>query len=252
VEGYRRLPGAAPGDIQSAARETLDEAGAFLRRLIPFPGTEGLSPLSLLSQAPQDTPASEVAAADIVPDQAASIVSQAASILDEEMARGVLAARRAADTAPYGRPDGTNPVVRQLHELVDNIAAVWPAVPSTRVDQSPYERGANDAGSLAELRPRATVTRGQRATIAMTLCNSESGAVCLVPDATDLLGSRGGRIPCSLLEFTPSEIRLEPKEQRDLSIATTVPLDVAPGCYSGLLVVKGVDYLRALITIEVE
>jgi hypothetical protein len=110
---------------------------------------------------------------------------------------------------------------------------------------------ATEADGLAELKPRATVQPGQRATISMTLCNSESRSVRLVPAATDLLGSRGGRIPCSLLEFTPSEITLEPQEQRDLAIATTVPVDTTPGCYSGLLVVRGLDYLRGLITIEV-
>jgi hypothetical protein len=85
----------------------------------------------------------------------------------------------------------------------------------------------------------------------MTLRNSESRPVRLVPAATDLLGSRSGRIASSLLEFTPSELSLEPQEQRDLAIATTVPENAAPGCYSGLLVVRGLDYLRALITIEV-
>ena len=42
MEGYqRRPPGAArAATATSAARETLNEAGAFLRRLIPFPGAE--------------------------------------------------------------------------------------------------------------------------------------------------------------------------------------------------------------------
>lgn len=256
MEGYRRPPGAVPGDIPSAARETLDEAGAFLRRLIPFAGSESLSPLSLLPLGPHDRTApskAATAAADIVGDQTASIVSQAATILDEEMARGVLAARRSADTAQYGRSDASNPVLRQVHELVDNIAALWPTQTNAQVERSTSSQLATtDVNGLAELRPRATVAPGQRATISMTVCNSESRAVRLLPSATDLLGSRGGRIPCSLLEFTPSELRLEPGAQSDLSIETTVPLDVAPGCYSGLLVVKGVDDLRALITIEIE
>jgi len=72
-----------------------------------------------------------------------------------------------------------------------------------------------------------------------------------VPAATDLLGSRGGRIAASLLECTPSEVELGPNEARNIVIAATVPADAAPGCYSGLLVVTGVDYLRALITIDV-
>jgi len=31
----------------------------------------------------------------------------------------------------------------------------------------------------------------------------------------------------------------------------TVPVESASGCYVGILVITGVDYLRALITIEV-
>jgi hypothetical protein len=257
VEGYQRRPlGTTRGDIETAARETLDEAGAFLRRLIPLPGADAVvSPLSLLPMPGLSgtAPSNPVnAVADIVADPAASIVSQAASVLDEEMAKGVLAARRSAGTAQYGPSSASNPLLRQVHELVDNFAAVWPSLPSAPA-QRPFasQPMATEADGLAELKPRATVQPGQRATISMTLCNSESRSVRLVPAATDLLGSRGGRIPCSLLEFTPSEITLEPQEQRDLAIATTVPVDTTPGCYSGLLVVRGLDYLRGLITIEV-
>ena len=256
MDGYQGpLRAAALGEIESVARQTLDEAGSFLQRLIPFPGSETLVPLSLLSMpaqggVPQSNPVS--AATGVVGDQGASIVSQAASVLDEEMAKGVLAARNAGTTAPYGRVDASNPVLRQMHEFVDNIAAIWPRLQSTPAQRlATYQPAANDTDPVAEVKPRATVKPGQRATISMTVRNSENRPVCLVPAATDLLGSRGGRIPCSLVELTPSDISLEPQEQRDLAIATTVPLDAAPGCYSGLLVVRGLDYLRALITIEV-
>jgi hypothetical protein len=231
-------------------------AGDFLRRLIPFPGTDVLTPLSplsisgLSSGAPTN-PVNNVT--DAVTEQAASIVSQAASILDEEMARGVVAARDATPGASYGQGDASNPVLRQMHEVVDNLAKLWPSLQTGATPQLvPASQGASyDADPLAEVRPRATVKPGQRATISMTLRNSENRAVQLTPAATDLLGSRSGRIPCSLLEFTPSALTLQPQEQRDLAIATTVPVDAAPGCYSGLLVVRGLDYLRALVTIEV-
>lgn len=257
MEGYqRRPPGAALGLTESGARETLDEAGAFLRRLIPFPGADVLSPLSPMpmsagSGTVQPTPVN--AMTGIGGEQAASIVSQAASVLDEEMAKGVLAARRSSGTARLGDSDPSSPVLRQAHELVERVAAIWPALQGTPAQRLVAPRPvATEADALAEVKPRATVKPGQRATISMTLRNSESRAVRLVPAATDLLGSRGGRIPCSLLEFTPAEFSLEPQEQRDLAIATTVPVEATPGCYSGLLVVRGVDYLRALITIEVE
>ena len=230
-------------------------AGDFLRRLIPFPGTDVLTPLSPLSMTGLSAaaPSNPVnAAADAVGEQAASIVAQAASVLDDEMAKGVLAARRTGATGSYRQLDAANPVLRQMHEVVDNLAKLWPSLQTGVIPQLPSAaQPAYDADPLAEVRPRATVKPGQRATISMTLRNSENRAVKLVPAATDLLGSRGGRIAASLLECTPSEITLQPQEERDLMISTNVPADTGPGCYSGLLVVRGLDYLRALITIEV-
>lgn len=232
------------------------DAANSLRRLIPFPGTEALLPLSLLRVLPPEGAAVQDQLANVVPasvtQQASAIVSQAASVLDEEMARGVLAARQASPSSRAPAADPGNLLLRQVHDIVDQVAAVWPSlqsVPGQRLGLS--HPAASDVDPLAELRPPATVKAGQRATISMTVCNSESGSVRLVPAATDLLGSRGGRIPCSLLEFTPMEFKLEPQEKKDVGISLMVPVETAPGCYSGLFVVRGVDYLRALITIEV-
>jgi hypothetical protein len=264
VEGYpERLAGTTGGDAESVARHTIDSANALLRRLMPLPGSETVMPLSLLPMPGQrgalrsgDAAATLSkplnATEGIVGEEAASIVSQAASILDEEMAKGVMAARNAGPSTSYGRADAGHPVLRQMHEFVDNIAALWPIARTVAPPPfAPPQPTANEAEPLAEVRPRATVKPGQRATISMTLRNNENRVVRLVPVATDLLGSRGGRIPSALLEFSPSACSLEPQQQRDLAIATTVPADIEPGCYSGLLVVRGLDYLRALITVEV-
>jgi len=188
----------------------------------------------------------------IITQHASAIVSQAASILDEEMARGVLAARQASPSYRAPTADPGNLLLRQVHDFVDKIAAAWPSLGS--VPGQPLKGSqppASDVDPLAELRPPETVKAGQRATISMTVCNRESRSVHLVPAATDLLGSRGGRIACSLLEFTPMQFRLEPQERKDLEIALMVPAETAPGCYSGVFVLRGVDYLRRLITMEV-
>lgn len=257
MDSYQRRPAdVARTGGPLGASDTINDATAFLRRLIPFSGPEVLSPLSLLSLPAQQggIPSNPLANAlpSIVGEQATSIVSQAASILDDEMAKGVLAAQRSAAPRPHGQSDASNPVLRQMHDLVNNVAAIWPSLqnPQTPLSGAP-QAAAGNADGLAEVRPRTTVRPGQRATISMTLRNSESHSVRLVPVATDLLGSRGGRIASSLLACAPSELTLEPQEQRDMAITTTVPAGTAPGCYSGLLVVMGLDYLRALITIEV-
>jgi hypothetical protein len=143
-------------------------------------------------------------------------------------------------------------MLRQIHEFVDSFAALWPNLQGGAAqDAVPYQPVTSGAEPVVTVSPRAAVKPGERTTISMTLRNTESQAVHLVPMATDLLGSRGGRIPNSVLEFRPPDLTLEPQEQKDLTISARIPVGTAPGCYSGLLVVGGLDYLRALITIDV-
>jgi hypothetical protein len=194
--------------------------------------------------------------ANIVPanvtQQASTIVSQAASVLDDEMARGVLAARQANPRVATRAPDATSSVLRQVHDVLDQVAAVWPSVqgaPAKALGAS--QSAVGDVGAMAELKPTATVRAGQRAIISMTLSNSESRSVHLIPAVTDLLGSRGGRIPADRLDLSPNDVRLEPGEQKTMEVGVNVPSSTPPGSYSGVLVIAGVDYLRALVAIEI-
>ena len=251
MDSYQRRPTAVPDLAALDPCEALGDPGAFLRRLIPLEGAEVLSPRSLLSIPGTGAASATVAAVpEMAARQAASIVTQAASILDEEMARGVLAARDSAAAGPRNASDAPN-VLRQMHELVDNFASLWTRLATQVPGAGTASLATDETDAVAEVRPRASVRAGERATVSMTLRNRESRPVRLVPTATDLLGSRGGRIASGLLECTPAEVSLAPGEERDLTIATTVPRDAAPGCYSGLLVVSGVEYLRALVTIDV-
>jgi len=230
--------------------------GLFLQRLTPFPSAGTVEPASLLPMLLQRGPAAAnpvQEAAAPVSEPVASIVSQAASVLDEEMAKGVLAARGGATN--QGDTSAAHPVLQQMQDFVQNLAALWPNLQegvAPAVPAAPQPAAASGhVEPLARLKPRASVKPGERTTISMTLRNSESQPVRLVPVATDLLGARGGRIAGSLLEFMPSEMALAPQEQKELVISATIPVDTAPGCYSGLLVARGLDYLRALVTIEV-
>ncbi|MGJ7506623.1 COG1470 family protein [Variovorax sp. GT1P44] len=236
------------------ASQALDQAGAYLRRLSPFPNSGSVDPsalLPMLGQIGRTLPNADKSEAGPVGEPVASIVSQAASVLDEEMSRGVLAARSGA--APQGYANFGPPVLRQMHDFVDNLAALWPNLQGGAAG-SPSGRQLPTAGAeppLATVKPRMSARPGERVTISMTLRNSEGRPVRLMPTATDLIGSRGGRIPGSLLECSPLEMALEPQEQKELVITAVIPAEVAPGCYSGLLVVRGLDYLRALVAIDV-
>lgn len=255
MEGYRQAPqSSGPGTVFAAVPAGGD-ASAYLRKLIPLPSSESVGPLSALaphSQGDSPQPVAMNSAGDTVADAAASIVSQAASVLDQELARGVLAARNAGSTGAAGYSSANSPLLQQIHQLVDNLATLWPQLQAGAANRVPAAQPAVDAtAELVTVRPRAAVKPGERATIAMTLRNRESRPVHLVPVATDLYGRRGGRIPSTLLEFSPAQMDLAPLEQKALTISAPIAADVGPDLYSGLLLMNGLDGLRALINIDV-
>jgi hypothetical protein len=256
VDRHDRPAGSPPGDRPSAADGAFDAAGAFLRRLIPFPTPDALSPLPLLPSATRaDSPTVEVATSipRAIEQQASSIVSQAASILDEEMARGVLAARASRPAAGVHDPQQVNPWLRQMHELLGTLATIWPQLQNaTPTSWSGSQAAATETATVPEIRPAAPVRPGQHAILLLTLRNDDSRTVRVIPIATDLLGSHGDRIGSGNIEYSPTEFALEPGEQRDLSIRVVVPAGAVAGSYSGLLMVRHMEYLRAVITISVQ
>jgi hypothetical protein len=239
---------------QKTMSGAIDAGGKLVRRLLPFPSSgDSLPAMPLMSPSKIQESLLAGAVPLVAGQQAGTIVTEAAAILDEEMAKGVLAARGVNRTSDHGGSDSSNELLRQVHDLINRVAEMWPgpqgaAIPLLRPSES---APTGECDTLPVLTPGSPVRPGQRAAISMTLCNEESRSVCLVPAATDLLGSAGGRISANLLEFASPEIRLEPGSRKELKIAAAIPADTKPGCYSGILVVGGVDYLRALISIDV-
>lgn len=260
MEYYRRQPPdrTPPENPEAMTNAVVDNAGRLLRRLLPFPSSADASSLQipLMQMTRNFTPQSIVSGA-IPPapgQQAATIITEAASILDEEMAKGVLAARSANQFPYYRDADQTSTVLRQVHDVIDNIARIWPSMQGASAQwPGALSVAANngDQDALPNLKPASVLRPGQRGTISMMLCNKEDRSVRLMPISTDLISSTGRRISSQLFEFVPGEVRLEPGEQKELQGRIAVPVESALGCYVGLLVVTGVDYLRALITIEV-
>lgn len=237
-------------------KAAVEHGGGLLRRLLPFPSSSDDAsslqiPIGQLSKrlAPPDLATGAVA--PVTGQSAATIVSEAAAILDEEMARGVLAARGVSQPSDHRDADQSRTVLRQLHDVIDQIAQIWPTLPTTSPAASAPPPNASNDDALPSLRPAFVLRPGQRGTISMTLCNNEDRVVRLVPTSTDLISSGGGRMSGQLFEFAPAELQLAPGEQKEVQGRITVPLESALGCYLGLWVVTGVEYLRALITVEV-
>jgi hypothetical protein len=238
-------------------------SGTLQRVLRPFSLTEtGLVPLP--PQVPMITPgqgalAGEPAQSAAMRD-AAALVRSAASILDEDMAAGVLAARDARSTGAAhqatqtGNDGDRRQLLRNAHDFVDAIAAVLPqaqhGVPNWLKARQPAVDDTNLEG-ITLLCPSAPVQAGQIAKISMKLHNDNTSAARLVPYCTQLLTSSGYRIPEDQMTFTPRELPLGPDEFADVVLEVRVPGGSDKGSYAGVVMVSGAPYLRAVFAIEV-
>jgi hypothetical protein len=242
-----------PDHVPTAA---VGQALTLIGRLIPFPASDFAAPLAVMpAMAGQAGRTTAGAPPGIAPSPHAGpdagIVSQAAAILDEEMALGVVAARSLGQAGQMPGLDAGVPLMRQLHDLIDKAAAAWPSA----ARPSGLDGGTGSAhpgpGPLPEVKPPGAVRPGQTATIAMRLCNREGGEVRLRPAATDLLGGDGARLASTLLDFQPAEVNLQPGDEAPLQIRVAIPPGTPPGTYGGLLVVSGARDLRAVILLDV-
>ena len=249
---YRRQghsPDEAAVDVVSPIVDGIEHVGRTLRQMLPLPGLAEAPTRqgrTIVDDAIAGFSRTGMPLADL--QAAPSIVTEAVSVLDEEMARGVLAARDAQ--VPQGRRTDASPVLRQLHDALDSLARLFPELQGM-ANPTATRVPASDDAALPHVKPPLATRSGQRATISMTLCNKEDRAVRLTPMTTDLINSAGHRLSRDLIDFAPREVHLEPGVTTDVQGHLVIPVETSPGCYAGLLVVAGVDYLRALITIEV-
>src|SRR5688572_26487812 len=249
---YRRQghpPDEAALDVVAPIIDGIEHVGRTLREMLPLPGSAEATTRqnrTVVDEAIAGVSTTAVPLAN--PQAAASIVTEAVSILDEEMARGVLAARDAH--VPPGRRGDASSVLRQLHDAVDALARLFPELQGMPY-RPPAPVPASDDAALPHVKPTSATRSGERATLSMTLCNKEDRPVRLTPMTTGLISSAGHRLSDHLIDFGPREVQLEAGASTDLQGHLLIPVGTPPGSYAGLLVIGGIDYLRALITVDV-
>lgn len=233
-------PFGGPADLKSASRTT---AGILLNReeqkVNPPAAAGGMSRL-------QD---------------AAALVPEAAAILDEEMAAGMLAAYDARTPEPgsskiqSGSGAGnTDEWLRDLHDLVDALGNVLPRLQdyvTNAPGKSAEVRRGLEYESIPVLCPQAPVRPGESARISMKLNNDDAGPVHVALFCTDLFCTSGARIPQRCVTLTPNQLQLGPDAYAEVALEIAVPPASRPGAYCGLMLAAGLSYLRAVIAIEV-
>jgi hypothetical protein len=229
-------------------------------------GTESSSPHSSPSE-------SKTAPADILKGFAKSssrIVQKAASILEEEIAAGILAAKQVEERLINVREiRSANPEEvmqrfrRDAHEVVDIVLDVVNAATNSVADLA--ERAVSirsvdksgkasraATGGIPTLTVAEPVKAGESAEISMAVENdSDKLTADFSFHSSDLLSSSGHLIPAAAVHFTPTKLSLPPHGGERLKVTLQVPSTTPPGTYASLIQATNLSQFRAVLSVQV-
>jgi hypothetical protein len=197
-------------------------------------------------------------------DTTSQVVKQAASILEEEVAAGILAARQIenkfidVNEIRAGKPDEVlQRFRRDAHEIVDILVDVVGT--ATRSAARMAERAVSirttDRSSPAAtpvLTMPMPIKPGETAEVALVIENDgDTAAEPFTLRPTDLINAAGDHIAAHHVQFDFEQISLAAHQNKRVTVRVMPPADTRPGTYSGLIQSSRSDQLRAVLTVVV-
>lgn len=198
------------------------------------------------------------------------LVRQAASILEEELAAGIGAAKQIEEKlfdVPKMRSGKPEEVMqrfrRDAHEVVDILMDVLQGAASAlgglaeravkiRTSTAPASERM-EPGKTATVEVPKPVKAGQQVEIPLTLANDSDAATPQFSFfATDFVSGAGDRIPAACAVCNPPLLVIAPHATEKVAVTVAVPEGTPPGVYSGLLQANKLGQLRAVLIVKVE
>ena len=199
-----------------------------------------------------------------------NVVQRAASILEEEIAAGIVAAKKVekrfvnVSELRSGKPDEViQRFRRDSHELVDilldminvslkYIGNLTQQVIRIRGAETQEKPESMAPGQIPTLMMPNSIKAGESAEVPMTLENdSDKSTDELKFLSTDLVNATGDRISSEQTTFTPPSLTLGPNKAEKVTVTVHVPEGTPPGVYSGLVQATKLNQLRALLMVQV-
>lgn len=202
------------------------------------------------------------------------IVRQAASILEEEIAAGVVAAKMVekkfvdVDALRAGDPSeviqrfrrDTHEVVdifldlahvatRSLGDVASRAVRLAPGWTTSYVTPKPSPDAAPPTPTLTMPVP---VSPGSSSEVVMNVENDTNAAVeAFEFHGTDLIDEEGHRIPANKVTFSRDSFSVGPHQTEKVAIRVAVPKGTPAGLYSGLIQASRVKSLKAILVVEI-
>jgi hypothetical protein len=236
-------------------RKPIEELVDTVRSIVPIPG--------LPSRGPAPAPGVTAGAGSVGPLGAITgIVEQAAAVLASARPGGNAgSAARSGSMAPT-QSILTSQLQEQVNGLVEQVVAlaVRPTGLETAAPASsmfPGQAPPFDAADVIVepapvLSPPGPVAPGGAAHTKISLVNEDKQPAQIVFFSTSLIGEDGDHIPAEWVSFQPRELTLSPGKSGEVIVRVVVPWQTRCGIYSGLIRASKLDYLHAVLVVQVE
>jgi hypothetical protein len=204
---------------------------------------------------------------------AQDIINSAVNVLEEEIAAGILAAKKIekevidVDDVRQDPNDLMNRIRRDTHDAVDLFIDALTAITKHVTDLSTTLKTQNEAESTTEtnagqssndkkvsfIEPDNPLKPGEATSMTITLVDDEADKpVKIKIQKTDFTGPGNQSIYSRAIKVDPSEILLDPGKEKDITIQVNLPKNAAPGTYHALLTDANNHDFRVVIGIDVK
>ncbi|WP_339697956.1 hypothetical protein [uncultured Marixanthomonas sp.] len=216
---------------------------------------------------------------DRVVNKAQRIVNSAVNVLEEEIAAGILAAKKIEkkliDVDEIREdPDALmNRIRRDSHEVLDlfidafasltgQMNSVVEALKKETEEQAkkngkasstkPPSKTSKSTPAIITLEPDAPMKPGETVTLTISMFEDHLESPKKIElRKSDLIGPGEHVIYKRAIKIEPKSFSLRPKKEKDLNITLDLPKNSQPGCYNALLTDKNDPLVRVLIALEV-
>ena len=197
------------------------------------------------------------------------VVEQAASILEEEIAAGIVTAKKVEEKfintkeirgenkqALFSRfRNDAHEVVDIFMDVVSATAKYGVKITNKMINIGGPLRKKEDEMSMdtPQLEMPEPLKPGSSTEVPMILENrSEEMTDVFSMFSTDLISNKGKRISASNIKFVPQKIKIGPLQKKEVKVKVTIPKSASKGAYSGLVQAANMGQLRAILVLSVE
>ncbi len=203
-------------------------------------------------------------------NSAQQILSTAVDVLEEEIAAGILAAKKLEKKVINvdeirGNPDELmSRIRRDTHEAIDifldalttltnHISSLSGVVNKEKQTKAPGSdpKPADKKESIPIIQNSGFAKAGSTVELSLSLSNDSKEPIKIVIQHPTLLGPKNLKILASHISIRPATLTLKPGVSRETILKIKIPRTCKPGTYSGLLCDTTNAYLCTVVNINV-